>query len=187
MKVVRFVFVVFGIVTLIACSCNLNWKQREIEAFNNALEKGNDYVSAGDFAKAEESYATASRIAERMEWADGVIISRRNLAKSLSFQGRSAEGAVVLRDALSICLADKTCSDDELSLTYEGLVFEYAVQLKDIKLAVLVINEMVAIRERFGDETEFHALLRRCVDTLRASGFSKEADDLSGMIANQRK
>lgn len=112
---------------------------------------------------------------------------RRNLAKSLSFQGRSAEGAVVLRDALSICLADKTCSDDELSLTYEGLVFEYAVQLKDIKLAVLVINEMVAIRERFGDETEFHALLRRCVDTLRASGFSKEADDLSGMIANQRK
>ncbi len=155
--------------------------------FEANSEDGKRLYISDDLDRSEANYRSALSLAERMEWIDGIIITKTRLGVVLTAKANrgildySAAEREYL-EAIEICNKASTCSSLYLGPIYDHLVNLYIIKFKDAEKAERIIADVVRIGEKISVDRTTKERLIDYEYQMRINGFTKQAELLKSQL-----
>ncbi len=182
-KLVICLLVIFG---FNGAACQQKGSLNDLEKFKSQSNEAKKMYLNGEFQKAEQQYNSAQETANKMNWTDGIVMTKRAIAEIYTSKNKKQydRAETILNEAKEICISSKDCLGGQLSSVYSELMFIYLFEMKDIGKASRIVDETISSRQKLSEsETEgFKSILNGYVSNMRTAGFVKEAAELENRI-----
>lgn len=175
------VIIFFVGITVLTLSCQSS-KQTQLQLFEEKNKSAEELIVKKDFKNSEHLYLESLKIAENLNWTDGIVMSYRNLGLLYGFQKDYGKSEQFLNEAKSICIIKSDCSVGQFSSTYDFIIVLYLFQLKDIDKAGNFINEMILLPSKFGGKDKMKNKLKETADDMRLADFNEQSIKLLNQI-----
>lgn len=162
----------------ITVSCGIQAEKRDLQAFEALNANGRKLLVEGKDEEAFELYRQAHDIAVRMNWTEGQITTKIDMANVRSVQKNYAGAEELLLESKSVCATSNRCSTEDQELIWNSLMFLYVYSIQDISKATQLIREIIRQSADSVDTNELRHLLEKYASWMRGAGFPKEAADL---------
>lgn len=182
-KLVIFLLLIFG---FNGVSCQQKGGLSDLEKFEIQSNQAKEMYLKNELQRAEQQYNSALETAKKMNWTDGIVMTKRAISEIYTSKDRRQydKAETILNEAKEICKSNEDCSGDQLASVYSNLIFIHLFWMKDIGKGSKIVDEAIVSRQKLSEsETEdFKSILNDYVSNMRTAGFEKEATELENRI-----
>jgi hypothetical protein len=175
-------FATAALLVSLIVSCGIQAEKRDLQAFQALNANGKQLPVEGKNEEAFEQYRQAYDIALRIDWPEGQITSKIDMADVRSVQKNYAGAEKLLLESKSVCSTAHRCSREDLELIWNSLMFLYVYSIQDLSKAKQLIREIIKESRDSVDTDELHRLLEKYTGWMRGAGFPAEATGLEAEI-----
>lgn len=166
-----------------SCFSKISGNRSDLDEFENNLNEANKSIISKDYQNAEQKTISALRIAERIKWNEGVIISKLRLSDLYTEDKNLNEAEALLNQVKEICDTGD-CSADDLGRVYDDYIFLYLKGFKDISKAEKIVNEVIQSQKVSEATKSKKERLSNYAGSMKHFGYEKESEDLYARIGS---
>lgn len=164
-----------GFTLVVLASCQVDRTGKDLRAFQAEIKLTEDSLARSNLDEAEMHCKKALDTATRMEWSDGIVMSKRRLADIKAARGDFADAEARYNDARDLCLQSRSCSSGQLASITDSLITINLFRLRNPNRVLQLVEDTIRNRRRFDPDEDLNSIIRQYCGQIKAAGFVLES------------